>query len=69
VQFAIRHLQLAREVLVDRLLEIAGLVRLAGRSVDVYDDHARPLRQLARAGDDVLLGVAIEVSLIERARV
>ena len=37
--------------------------------VEVDDDDLRPLREFLRAGDDVLLGVGIEVPFIERARV
>jgi hypothetical protein len=68
-QLAVRQLQLAREMFVNRFLEIAGFVRFATRSVEVDDDGPWRLRELSRAGDDVLLGVDIEVALIERARV
>jgi hypothetical protein len=46
-----------------------GFVRFAAGSVEVHNDGLRLLRELLRAGDDVLLGVGIEIPLIKRTGV
>jgi hypothetical protein len=46
-----------------------GCVRFAAGSVEVHNDGLRLLRELLRAGDDVLLGVGIEIPLIKRTGV
>jgi hypothetical protein len=51
------------------LFKVAGLTRVATRLIEVEQDGRRPLRELLRAGDDVLLCVGIEVPLMKRVGV